>query len=147
MNSYIFYGSKEQFQSKILKVCRTLTDLVMELDVSKVLVQIEGYEQLKKNSEKVDVENFVVSSQEYAGVQENVILNFVNFLTKMNVNNLYLHNPPLQVSEQIKGLYPDTVIEIQEYKTVTEDVIKDINRKFDESGRDIKQKLIDKRIV
>lgn len=145
MNSYIFYCSKEQFQSKLPKVYRTLTDLVMELDVSKMLVQIEGYEQPKKNSEKVDVENFVAGSQEYAGVREHVILNFANFLAKMNVNNLYLHNPPLQISEQIKRLFPDTIIETQEYKTVTEDTIKDINRKFDE--RIIGQATVKKQLM
>ena len=52
MNNYIFYGSKEHFQSKIPKVYRTLTDLVMELDVSKMLVQIEGYEQPKRTRKK-----------------------------------------------------------------------------------------------
>lgn len=131
VNSYIFYGSKEQFESKIPKVYRTLTDLVMELDVSKMLVQIEGFEQPKKGSDKVNVENFVASSQEYAGVREHVILNFANFLAKMNVTNLYLHNPPLQISEQIKRLFPETIIESQEYKTVTEDTIREINEKFD----------------
>lgn len=33
MSSYIFYGSKVEFQKKIPSNHRTLTDLVMELDV------------------------------------------------------------------------------------------------------------------
>lgn len=48
MSSYIFYGSKREFQNKIPEKHRTLTDLVMELDVSKMLVQIEGQEHKEK---------------------------------------------------------------------------------------------------
>ncbi len=123
MSSYIFYGSKREFQNKIPEKHRTLTDLVMELDVSKMLVQIEGQEHKEKSVEKVKVENFVAGSQEYAGVREHVILNFANFLAKMDVKNIYLHNPPLQISEQIKRLYPDTKVEMQEYKAVTEEIV------------------------
>ncbi len=130
MSSYIFYGSKREFQNKIPEKHRTLTDLVMELDVSKMLVQIEGQEHKEKNVEKVKVENFVAGSQEYAGVREHVILNFANFLAKMDVKNIYLHNPPLQISEQIKRLYPDTIVETQEYRTVTEKTIKVIHEKY-----------------
>ena len=132
MSSYIFYGSKREFQNKIPEKHRTLTDLVMELDVSKMIVQIEGQEHKEKSVEKVKVENFVAGSQEYAGVREHVILNFANFLAKMDVKNIYLHNPPLQISEQIKRLYPDTKVEMQEYKAVTEETIKVIHEKYNE---------------
>lgn len=145
MNSYIFYGSKELFQSKIPSEYRTLTDLVMELDVSKMLVQIEGQEQNKTRQEKVFVENFVADSQEYAGVREHVILNFANFLAKMDVENLFLHNPPLQISEQIKRLFPNTIIEYQEYKTVTDATIIEINRGFENrivGQNNVKRKLL-----
>ena len=121
MSSYIFYGSKREFQNKIPEKHRTLTDLVMELDVSKMLVQIEGQEHKEKNVEKVKVENFVAGSQEYAGVREHVILNFANFLAKMDVKN---------ISEQIKRLYPDTIVETQEYRTVTEKTIEVIHEKY-----------------
>lgn len=130
MSSYIFYGSKEEFQNKIPKKYRTLADLVMELDVSKILVQIEGQEHKEKSVEKVKVENFVAGSQEYAGVREHMILNFANFLAKMDVKNIYLHNSPLQISEQIKRLYPNTIAKTQEYKTVTEETIKVIHEKY-----------------
>lgn len=133
MSSYIFYGSKVEFQKKIPKNHRTLTDLVMELDVSKMLVQIEGQVHEENTIEKVKVENFVADSQEYAGVREHVILNFANFLAKMEVQNIYLHNPPLQISEQIKRLYPDTIEESQEYKTVTEEIIKTLNNQYNDT--------------
>ena len=132
MSSYIFYGSKEEFQKKIPQSYRTLTDLVMELDVSKMLVQIEGQEHKENSVGKVKVDNFVAGSQEYAGVREHVILNFANFLAKMDVKNIYLHNPPLQISEQIKRLYPDTIVKAQEYKTVTEETIKVINENYND---------------
>ncbi len=132
MNSYIFYGPKVEFQKKIPEDYRTLTDLVMELDVSKMLVQIEGQEHKENGVEKVKVENFVAGSQEYAGVREHVILNFANFLAKLDVENIYLHNPPLQISEQIKRLYPKTIVEVHKYKTVTEETIKIINENYND---------------
>ena len=132
MSSYIFYGSKVEFQKKIPPNHRTLTELVMELDVSKMLVQIEGQEHKNNSVEKVKVENFVAGSQEYAGVREHVILNFANFLAKMDVKNIYLHNPPRQISEQIKRLFPNTIVEAQEYKSVTEETINVINENYNE---------------
>ena len=38
---------------------------------------------------------------------ENMLLQiFINFLAKFDVENLYIQNPPLQISEQILRLYP-----------------------------------------
>ncbi len=145
MNSYIFYGSKSEFEKKIPKSYRSLTDLVVELDVNKMLVQIEGQEHKDEKIQKVKVENFVAESQEYAGVREHVILNFVNFLAKMEVDNLFLHNPPVQISEQIKRLYPNTVIKQQKYKSISEQALVDINNKYDDmvfGQHRVKQQLL-----
>lgn len=145
MNSYIFYGSKSEFEKKIPNNYRSLTDLVMGLDVNKMLVQIEGQEHKDEKIQKIKVENFVAESQEYAGVREHVILNFVNFLAKMEVNNLFLHNPPVQISDQIKRLYPYTVIEQQKYRSISEQALIDINDKYDDTvfgQHGVKQQLL-----
>ena len=54
MNSCIFYGSKSEFEKKIPNNYRSLTDLVMELDVNKMLVQIEGQEHKDEKIQKVE---------------------------------------------------------------------------------------------
>jgi ATP-dependent Clp protease ATP-binding subunit ClpA len=133
-NVLIFYGSKEEFNKKIPSQYRNLTDLVMELDRDgkKYVIEIPGTESNKTENEKIIVENFVVGSDEYAGVKEHVILNFANFLAKMEVTNLFLHNPPLQISEQIKRIYNKTNIESQNYRTITQEDIRNINDNYDQ---------------
>ncbi|ARK31314.1 AAA family ATPase [Halalkalibacter krulwichiae] len=75
--------------------------------------------------------NFVVSSDEYAGVREHVIINFNNFLGKFDSGNIYLHNPPLQISEQIKRLYPSTEIKYQDYSSITIENLITLNSTYD----------------
>ena len=110
MNSVtIFYGSRSEFEKiKPDSDCRSLTDMVMELDTDGRSFTIELPDKPAPEKKKPNVKNFVVGSNEYAGVREHVILNFANFLAKMDVENLYLHNPPLSISTQIANLYPQT---------------------------------------
>lgn len=120
----IFYGSKEKFNRIIPDEYRNLTDLAFESDkdgkTMKLIIpnQNDKYPQEEKE-EKIKVKNFVISSNEYAGVQEHVITNFINFLAKFDVENLYIQNPPLQISEQIIRLYPKTEVKYQKYKWIT----------------------------
>ena len=84
----------------------------------------------EEDDKKVHIENLVVESSEYAGVREHVILNFANFLSKFEVDNLYLQNPPVQISDQMIRLFAAN-IEYQQYRTIDEAAIKQINTEFD----------------
>ena len=129
----IFYGSKVKFGDLIPREYRSLTDLAYEFDkTSKIFQHIFPQTNAEKPEEEiVSVENFVAASDEYAGVQEHVIMNFASFLSKFEVDNLYLHNPPMQISEQIKRLYPKTEIVYQKYKNMTKTNLRKLNQKFD----------------
>lgn len=117
-NVTIFYGSRSEFEKiKPSSDFRSLTDMVMEIDTDSRSFIIELPDKPIPKKKKPRVENFVVGSDEYAGVREHVILNFANFLAKMEVVNLYLQNPPLSISTQITNLYPQTKIISQQYKT------------------------------
>ena len=117
-NVTIFYGSRSEFEKiKPSSDFRSLTDMVMEIDTDSRSFIIELPDKPIPEKKKPRVENFVVGSDEYAGVREHVILNFANFLAKMEVVNLYLQNPPLSISTQITNLYPQTKIISQQYKT------------------------------
>jgi ATP-dependent Clp protease ATP-binding subunit ClpA len=114
----IFYGSQQEYEKHIpTGNFRNLTDLVMEIDSDTRMIYLVNPDKAEPQKEKVVVENFVIGSSEYAGVREHVILNFANFLSKIDVRNLYLHNPPIQISSQIQKLYPQTIIEKQSYNT------------------------------
>ena len=73
---------------------------------------------------------YVISSDEYAGVREHVITNFINFLAKFDVENLYIQNPPLQISEQIIRLYPKAEVKYQKYKQLTTSHLLKINEEY-----------------
>lgn len=133
MNSYIFYGSEKAFKKIIPPEYKTLTELVSETDVNHMILHIEGQSHEEDIIKKVHVTNLVIDAQEYASVKEHVILNFTNFLAKMDILNIYLQNPPIQISEQIKRMNPDTKFESQKYKTVTEETIQLINEHYDDT--------------
>lgn len=132
----IYYGSRKKFNELLPITYRNLTDLVYEADkdtkVVKVAVPNDKGEYPKEVEEKIRVENFVISSDEYAGVREHVIINFVNFLSKFEVENLYLHNPPLQISEQILRLYPKAIIKHQEYTSLSLQNLIELNNNYSE---------------
>ena len=89
-----------------------------------------GEYQKEEKEEKIFVKNFVISSDEYAGVREHVITNFINFLAKFDVENLYIQNPPLQISEQIIRLYPKAEVKYQKYKQLTTSHLLKINEEY-----------------
>ncbi|PRR76608.1 AAA family ATPase [Clostridium thermopalmarium] len=127
----IFYGSRTEFDKFIPRDNkRTLTDLVMEIDTDtrNFTVEIPGHE--IKSKSKPKVKNFIAGSDEYAGVREHVILNFADFLAKIDFENLYLQNPPLSISLQIKRLYPHIEIKKQTYKVISRDDILMINNTY-----------------
>lgn len=133
----IYYGSREKFNQIIPKEYRNLTDLVYESDkdgktMKLVLPNQNGEYPQEKEEEKIFVKNFVISSDEYAGIREHVITNFINFLAKFNVENLYIQNPPLQISEQILRLYPKAEVKYQKYKKITNDHLTKLNNNYDE---------------
>lgn len=125
----IFYGSKIEFEKIIPNYnVSNLTKMVMELDAdSKTFtLQIEN----KPEKDKVKVENFVVESSEYAGVREHVILNFANFIAKMEVENMYLHNPPLSISNQMVTIFPQIKIINQPYKRISALLLQEFDRNY-----------------
>jgi len=118
----IFYGSRSAFEQIIPKRdCRNLTDLVMEIDTDNRSFVVEIPDRPVEEKKKTLVENFIIESDEYSGVREHVILNFANFLAKLNVNNLYIQNPPIAISSQIEKLYTQVEIIRQEYKAISKD--------------------------
>lgn len=118
----IFYGSNIAFQKIIPSTeCRNLTDLIMEIDTDSRSFILEIPDKQLPDRKKVKVKNFVIESSEYSGVKEHVILNFANFLGKLDIENLYIQNPPISISSQIEKIYPQTKIVKQEYNTIKKD--------------------------
>lgn len=137
----IFYGSSRAFTEILPNEYRNLTDVVMELDKeSKNMIlhipEMNGQnnDSLDKEDEKLQVENFVVNSDEYSGVREHVIINFANFIAKMNIKNMYIQNPPASISEQLHRIYDSSILEVkqQNYKSIDKNSMIDFYKKYDE---------------
>lgn len=116
----IFYGSTLEYSKIIPKNnIRNLTDLVMEIDTDSRVFYMQANDSINQEKKKIFVENFVIDSDEYSGVREHVIMNFVNFLSKVEVENLYMQNPPLIISKQIEKIFPQLKTIYQVYKSIS----------------------------
>lgn len=137
----VFYGSNRAFMEVLPKSYRNLTDVVMELDKeSKNMIlhipELNGQksEPADKDDKKLQVENFVINSDEYCGVREHVIINFANFIAKMDITNMYIQNPPTSISEQLYRIYDASILQViqQKYNCIDETIIRKINKEYDE---------------
>ena len=86
----------------------------------------EGGDTVAKEEKKLQVENFVINSDEYCGVREHVIINFANFIAKMDITNLYVQNPPTCISEQLHRIYDATILQekCQNYTCLNKTIIR-----------------------
>ena len=137
----IFYGSNRAFIEILPKSYRNLTDVVMELDKesNNMILHIpelngQKSESADKEDEKLQVENFVINSDEYCGVREHVIINFANFIAKMDITNMYIQNPPTSISEQLHRIYDTSILQViqQKYNCIDEAIIKKFNKEYGE---------------
>lgn len=138
-NVVIFYGSNRAFMEVLPKSYRNLTDVVMELDKesNNMILHIpelngQKSESADKEDEKLQVENFVINSDEYCGVREHVIINFANFIAKMDITNMYIQNPPSSISEQLHRIYDTSILQViqQKYNCIDEAIIKKFNKEY-----------------
>lgn len=136
----IFYGSNRAFLEECPTSFRNLTDVVAEVDdnSNNMILHIPAVEKETQEVEKkpkIKIENFVINSDEYSGVREHVIINFANFIANMDIENMYIQNPPLQISEQLHRLYDlQNIIKVvrQPYSKITKAVIQKFNKEYDD---------------
>ena len=128
----IFYGPKSHFQQLLpYDNIKTLTEIASEHDEKRRIFQIEGRTEKK---EKEYIENFVIYTDEYSGVMEHVILNFINFIAFYNIDNIYLQNPPMQIKKQMEKRFVNELKIIEhEYKKLDYVKLEKVFHNFDEN--------------
>ena len=150
----VFYGSDRAFSELLPTRYRNLSDIAMQMDFDskQMEVRVTGLPQQedtqKEKKPKINVSNFVIFADEYSSVNEHVIINFISFLAKLNVTNMYIQNPPFHLLEQIKRVYGDKDIiseEGQEYQVIDENSIRTINDSF--SNRIIGQEQVKQQLL
>ncbi len=142
----VFIGALDQFQSKVPDDARNLTDVVMELDKDAKTFVIKAPNYEEPSEQLLSVQHFVIYSNEYSGVREHVVLNFANFLAKMDIEEMYLQNPPLRILDQVMHIYKDIVeIEYQKYPGITKSVMQRINKEYSDDivgQENVKQEIL-----
>lgn len=137
----LFYGSDRAFSEIVPKSYKNLSLIATQIDEEnkKMEMIITGLPQQetkmeKTKKKKLKISNFVINADEYDSVQEHVLTNFINFIAKLDITNMYIQNPPNHLQEQIYHVYGDKNIiskKTQDYSILTEEIIKKINSGFD----------------
>lgn len=153
----IFYGSKNAFLKRCPDEYKNLTYLAAEADrrQKEININVKGVkastygfddEEDVEEDKRIPVKNFVIDSNEFSGVNDHVIINFINMLSYFIIDNLFIHNPPLLVSAQLQRTYGEIVEVIKEkYKYLKKSHIKFINGDYNNKviGQDnVKMQLL-----
>lgn len=126
----IFYGPKKPFQKYIEDNSTnssndfTLTQLVNLSEKERNKFTIEGVK-MENSEEQVNINNLIINAEEYSGVTEAVVNNFVSYISKYEIKKIFIQNPPQEIIDQLYRQYNKSKIkEFQyEYELITEDKI------------------------
>ena len=132
----IFTGPTEAFNEYITRFYKkeennyNLTKLVnlSESERNVFLLKIPGQPVEPNEKEKQTIDLLTVSVNEYSGVTEAVTSNFVNYISKYNINKVIIQNPPDEIINDLKKQYERE--DIYEYNHDYEKIDKDLIIKF-----------------
>ena len=99
MNMTVFYGPVEEFEKIIPKEeTHTLSLIVKEIDLFHQGIRLENFEAFH---------SLIVYSDEYSGVKDHFIEGFIKnifeYKKTYRFEEVYLHNPPKRIVEQLKN--------------------------------------------
>ncbi|QKY71311.1 AAA family ATPase [Lentibacillus sp. CBA3610] len=129
----IFNGPKKEFTKILPDTYENFTDIIRIIDSKlkevKLVTDLNDYDH---DSEKLYAENLVVYSDEYTGVNDHVIDNFINHITMIyEIDNLFLQNPPEKLRNQFKRESNGRLeIVSYPYKLIDKDILKQIKEGF-----------------
>ena len=130
----IFNGPKDEFNkyySKYYdseKINYSLTRLVnlteSERNTFWLVQKEQSIDDIPAKEKKV-IDLLTVSANEYSGVTEAVINNFVSFISKYNIKKIIIQNPPMEIMDDLNMQFRNSDIHIHnhDYGKITTDVI------------------------
>lgn len=128
-NITIYYGSKKGFEKEAPPENTTLTELISMNDFKRnqLILKTEDNYDYKKEY----IKNLVIYSEEYAGITESAIQNFISILNLYDIDNIYLQNPPLQISKQLEQAFKNIIkVKKFKYKKINKKMFLKINNTF-----------------
>lgn len=129
----LYYGPVSWFkeQTRCLEA-ENLLDIVYERDESRREIRVIPPGQEPTRTGELDEErpaNVVAESGDYASLTEHTLTNFSGLVHSIHPENLFLHNPPRQVHNQLERTYDITTISVS-YKPITRDALLKFRHKF-----------------
>nr|WP_319372812.1 AAA family ATPase [uncultured Methanobacterium sp.] len=134
MKIKIYYGPKSGFEELIPEEKTTLSELVIEYDArrNKHIMVIDGQE--PEETERDPIKCLVAYSESYASISESAVLSFNSLINESNIENLYLQNPPVHISNLLKDSYSKNITyKKYEYNSLDKDKFLKINDTFEDS--------------
>ena len=134
----IFNGPKKEFNKYISEYYiqngnnYNLTQLVnlSESERKTFLFKIKGYESNQEEDLPANIDLLYISNNEYSGVTEAVINNFVYYIAKYNIAKVIIQNPPIEMINDLKRQFDNNDIHIHnfKYKNIDFGVIKNFKK-------------------
>jgi ATP-dependent Clp protease ATP-binding subunit ClpA len=128
MKFKVFNGPLEEFEKSIpIEHTNSLTSVVTAMDLI-----------LRGNKSNLNLfETLIVYSDEYSGVKEHFVEGFINYIflyaESLEFEEVYLHNPPKKIVEQLENHKSDIELEVTDYryKNLTVNRLSKMKEKFD----------------
>ena len=132
----VFYGPKFAFEKEIVEEedKTTLTELAIKSDSKSrqhTFVSEGDSNNAKAEEEKEKIDYLVGYSDDYSGLSENAIQSFVSFLSRFEIENIYLQNPPLYIVDQLEKLHEKLEVKSYKYKQIDFDSLSEIYQDYD----------------
>lgn len=132
---YIHFGSDTKFNSLINSVngYHTISDVFDHINKTKIFV--DGI--VSKDDPPMQIDNLIIQTDDYGGVKEWAILGFSNNVlenSRVNIDIVWLNNPPTKFYADMKNAYPELIEEhVDEYQDLTIDILKNISMNYNDN--------------
>lgn len=143
-NIVIFYGSKKDFKlfvdSETNEDDYTIPFMELIQSYNARLRPNESGVKERDLKQNIEVDNCIVSADDYGSVLPHVLSNFVMIVTlNHDIGTLYVHNPPRRVEESLRASYGNEIrYEGSHYSEITREKLREIysNLKKDIQGQE-----------
>lgn len=129
---HIHFGSDAKFNKLISSTKNhfTIGDILEHINKTKII--LDGIE--PKDELPMQIDNLVIQTDDYGGIREWAILGFSNNIlehSRVEIDTVWLNNPPTKFYEDIKKAYPKLIEEhTDKYKVLTLDILKNISMNY-----------------
>jgi len=134
----VYYGPKKGFKKLLTPIEKqlTLTQLAIKSDAENRnhIFRVEGRKQSDECEEDKPVEKIarlIAYSEEYAGISESAIHNFIGFFSQYDIDEVFLQNPPSYIVQQLEKINNDIEVHAYAYNSISREMFLKINNDYD----------------